>query len=66
MRLENGQEKPDEWYNDAYFQNYPRHDRRIAQIIRRIPFKGDNSAAANTFFFLTVKARGEYIARLSR
>jgi cyclopropane fatty-acyl-phospholipid synthase-like methyltransferase len=43
MGLENGQERLSEWYDDAYFQNYPRHNRRIAQIIRRIPFKRDDS-----------------------
>ena len=32
-------EQVDEWYDEEYFDKYPRHDRRIRQILDRLQFK---------------------------
>jgi cyclopropane fatty-acyl-phospholipid synthase-like methyltransferase len=31
-------EQVDDWYDEEYFDHYPKHDRRIAQIQRRLSF----------------------------
>lgn len=43
MNHENRQEQLDEWYGDEYFKKYPKHDRRITQIIRKLPLDGSES-----------------------